>query len=78
MEPCEAVFYGDAQGRLPKACYYKLFRRHVFFFFLMCRKARRRGLRVIYKMRPADFYIAHNGLMRVTGTLGRSRFPKLR
>lgn len=48
------------------------------FFFLMCRKARRRGLRVIYKMRPADFYIAHNGLMRVTGTLGRSRFPKLR
>lgn len=49
-----------------------------FFFFLMCRKARRRGLRVIYKMSPADFYIAHNGLMRVTGTLGRSRFPKLR
>lgn len=49
-----------------------------FFFFLMCRKARRRGLRVIYKMRPGDFYIAHNGLMRVTGTLGRSRFPKLR
>lgn len=36
------------------------------------------GVRVIYEMRPADFYTAHNGFMRVTGTLGRSRFPKLR
>lgn len=42
------------------------------------RKGRRRGLRVIYEMRPADLYTAHNGFIRVTGTLGRSRFPKLR
>lgn len=36
------------------------------------------GVRVIYEMRPADFYTAYNGFTRVTGTLGHSRFPKLR
>lgn len=48
--------------------------------FFMCRQKREeeRGIRVIYEMRPADFYTAHNGFMRVMGTLGRSRFPKLR
>lgn len=35
-------------------------------------------LRVIYEMGPADFYTAHNRFIRVTGTLGHSRFPKLR
>lgn len=52
-------------------------------FLCVDRKERRkegrgRWIRVIYEMRPADFYTAHNGFMRVTGTLGRSRFPKLR
>lgn len=42
------------------------------------KERRRRGIRVIYEMRPADFCTAHNGFMRVTGTLGHSRFPKLR
>lgn len=46
----------------------------------MCRQEKkgRRGIRVIYEMRPADFYTAYNGFTRVTGTLGRSRFPRLR
>lgn len=35
-------------------------------------------LRVIYEMGLAHFYTAHNRFTRVTGTLGRSRFPKLR
>ena len=44
----------------------------------MCRQKREEeGVRVIYEMRPADFYTAHNGFIWVTGTLGRSRFPKL-
>lgn len=42
------------------------------------KKKGRRGIRVIYEMRPADFYTAYNGFTRVTGTLGRSRFPRLR
>lgn len=48
--------------------------------FFMCRQEKkgRRGIRVIYEMRPADFYTAYNGFTRVTGTLGRSRFPRLR
>lgn len=79
MELCKAISYGGTKGRLLKACYYKLFRRHRD-FLCVDRKERRKGgaLRVIYEMRPADFYTAHNGFMRVTGTLGRSRFPKLR
>lgn len=51
-------------------------------FFFMCRqkkrKERKRGIGVIYEMRPAEFYTAYNGFTRVTGTLGRSRFPRLR
>lgn len=48
-------------------------------FFFMCRQnTEEEGVRVIYEMRPADFYTAHNGFTRVTGTLGHSRFPKLR
>lgn len=50
----------------------------IFFFLCVDRTQRRRGVRVIYEMRPADFYTAHNGFTRVTGTLGHSRFPKLR
>lgn len=49
--------------------------------FFMCRQKgeeEEAGVGVIYEMRPADFYTAHNGFIRVTGTLGRSRFPKLR
>lgn len=47
----------------------------------MCRQKEEEeggGVRVIYEMRPGGFYTAHNGFVRVTGTLGRSRFPKLR
>lgn len=47
-------------------------------FLCVDRKERRRGVRVTYEMSPADFHTAYNGFIRVTGTLGRSRFPKLR
>lgn len=70
-------------------CYYKLFRRHGGF---LCAERQERsaaregegesagggGSGSYLKMRAADFYTAHNRLMRVMGTLGQSRFPKLR
>lgn len=70
---------GGTKARLLKARYYKLFRRHRDFFLCVDKKKRRkRGIEVIYEMRPAEFYTAYNGFTRVTGTLGRSRFPRLR
>lgn len=42
IKACKAVSYGGTKGRLLKACYYKLFRRHRV-FLCVDRKERRRG-----------------------------------